>query len=663
MQLVLLVFGMVASCPLSPIFAAEPLLLALKGPADMKMLGQHFQYTLDDAWEISIENFTGAAPPVMKALPGPAPDFGYTAARIWLSLPVVNETQDVSNWRFFVHANFTQKIAIWKIGADNSITTLLDLNEDTPFSARPINHPQMVAPFVLAPGERATLVMAYFSQGSSRLTMSIETPESLASLSGVAQAKSYAFYGMMFVMIALATVALLTLRQPVFAAYAGYLISVLAYVAHSDGAAFQYVWSNFPRFNSMASVVAGSGVMVFGALFAITFLQTARFHPILHRVLIALIVMIIGLDIVLWIVDPQLLKRILVYLILISVLTFVTVSLIAARTRFREVRFYVLAWLATLIPASLFTARYAFGLELPFIQVYDSVRLALVCDALLMGLAVFDGYNQQRQAAAQETLAHAQRNLALAQRLASLEQSYQQVETGARQREEGVRDTVHDLRQPMHALRLSLRQMFAGQPGGKNDAGQIEAALSYMETLVDLRLAEQPKPNGGVSHSTQAETSTASPGLHEVLRGVATMFSSEAQDKGLELRLVLAAPDAEVETYPLMRLLSNLVSNAIKYTRQGRVVIALRRDGTGRRVEVHDTGPGLNGEAFQQALVRNRRLERDLGAADGSGLGLAVVKEIADAQGWRLNSCAGRRTGASIRVELQADPLHRHFSS
>jgi signal transduction histidine kinase len=144
----------------------------------------------------------------------------------------------------------------------------------------------------------------------------------------------------------------------------------------------------------------------------------------------------------------------------------------------------------------------------------------------------------------------------------------------------------------------------------------------------------------------------AEPGLHAVLRGIADMFASEATEKGLDLKLVLAAPDAKVSTYPLMRIVSNLVSNAIKYTREGRVVIALRRNGSGHRIEVHDTGPGLSGASFEQALVRNQRLDRDLDVAEGSGLGLSVVKEVAEANDWTITSCADRRTGASIRIEV-----------
>lgn len=647
--LLLLVLALGMTLPIVAAKAAGPPPLVLVGPASVEALSSHFEYTTDPAWQFTVNDIVGPAAVEMKPLPSAVPDFGYTSARLWLRLAVTNGIGAAGTWRFLMHANFTQQVAVYRVGADGTVETLLDLDEDSPFSARPIADPQMVAPFSLEAGETATLVVAYYSQGSSRISMSVETPDSLSALAGVNQAKNFTFYGMMLVMISLATLALIVLRQPVFAAYAAYLVSVFVYIAHADGTAFQYFWPMFPRFNSMASVVAGSGVMVFGGLFAMSFLQTARYNPIVHRVLVGVIASVLVMDVVLWALDPQLLKRLLVLMISVSVLTFLTAGFIAARTRFREVRFYLFGWTAGLIPAVLFTARFAFGVEPSFITPYDTIRLALAVDALMMGLAIFDRYNHLRQTAMEETLAHAQRNLALSQRLALLEESYQRVTASARQREESVKDTVHDLRQPMHALRLSLRQMLGAQ-GEKADAGQVESALGYMERLVAERLAET-KQEHAVAPTID---SRGEPGLHAVLRGVADMFAPEAREKGLELDLVLAAPDGEVASYPLMRVVANLVSNAIKYTPEGRVLLTLRHNGSGYRVEVHDTGPGLRGAAFERALLRNERLDRDRSAAPGSGLGLSVAKEIAGANGWTITSCAQRRTGASLRVDLPA---------
>jgi signal transduction histidine kinase len=643
-------------CIAFPVSAAGPRQLALVGPASVESVGSHFEYIIDPAWQITVEDFVPPSGLELLPLPGTVPDFGYTPARIWLRLGLLNATTDDTAWRLLLHANFTQKVAVWRIGGGGEVSTLLELTEDSPFDARPVADPQMVAPFRLAPGETATLVVAYYSQGASRISFSLETPESLAAIGSINQAKSFAFYGMMSVMIVLALLALAVLRRPVFAAYAAYLFAILAYIAHADGTAFQYFWPMLPRFNSMASIVLGSGVMVFGALFAASFLETARYHPVMHRVLLGLIAVVLALDVVLWLVDPQLLKRLLVQMISASVLIFLAAGIVAARRRFREVRFYLLGWTAGLIPALLFTARFAFGIELEFITPYDAIRLALAIDAMMMGLAIFDRYNHLRQAAMDETLAQSRRNLALTQRLALLEDSYQSVTESARQREESVKDTVHDLRQPMHALRLSFRQMFNARLPGENsgDAGQIESALSYMERLVADRLAQRSAtiPVGPQPPATNPVPAPDEPGLHAVLKGIAEMFGPEAADKGLELRLVLAAPDAPVAAYPLMRVVANIVSNAIKYTPEGRVLIGLRRRGAGWRIDVHDTGPGLSGAAFVAALQRHHRLDRDRSSAEGSGLGLSVASEVAAAQDWRLGASQSRQTGATITVDI-----------
>jgi two-component system, sensor histidine kinase LadS len=665
LTLALLVFTLVMALPQALVHAADQRPLVLSGPASMEVLGRHLEYNIDAAWQLTAQDFINPATVSTQPLATAVPDFGYTPAKIWLRVPVINGTAAQDDWRFFVHSNFTQEIAIYKFGSDGGVTTLLDLNRGSPFRARPINYPQMVAPFELNPGEAATLVVSYYSQGSSRLSMSLETPESFARIAAVSQAKNYAFYGMMLVMFALVSAALIVLRQPVFAAFSGYILSMLTYVSHSDGVAFQHIWSDYPQFNSIAAILAGSSVLVFGGLFAMAILQTSRFHPIMHRVLIAAVGSVLLVDAVFLTTNPQLLNRLLTIMLSVCTLIYLIAGLNAARTRFKEVRFFVFAWIAVFIPASLFTARHAFGFEPEFITLYDTIRIALVIEALLMGLAIFDRYNQMRQSAMEENLAEVKRSLALSQRLTALEGNYAQVTDNSRRREESVKDTVHDLRQPMHALRLSLRQLLDPQAGKAKDAGQIESALAYMERLVAERLAENPEAtmpgmvdtagkstNEPAGHPQEASKPAAEPGIHEVLRGIADMFAAEADAKGLKLSLVLAAPDSEVAAYPLMRVVANLVSNAIKYTRKGRILIALRRHGKSHRVEVHDTGPGLAGKAFEQALIRDQRLDRDLAVAEGSGLGLSVVKQIVEANSWKITTCERRRTGASIRVAV-----------
>ena len=95
--------------------AAEETPLVLAGPADAEQLGRYFEYTTDPDWQMTIADFVHPSSAAMQPLPGAIPDFGYTPARIWLRLPVLNATTGTSAWRFFIHANFTQKVAVYKI--------------------------------------------------------------------------------------------------------------------------------------------------------------------------------------------------------------------------------------------------------------------------------------------------------------------------------------------------------------------------------------------------------------------------------------------------------------------------------------------------------------------------------------------------------------------
>ena len=160
--------------PQAAFYAAEPLVLT--GPADTKALGAHFEYSLDADWSLKPVNFVGADAVPTKPLPGGVSDFGYTSSKIWLKLPVRNQTADQTDWRFFVHANFTQTFSIHQIAPDGLIKTLMDLGQDSPFSARPVNYPQMVVPLKLAPEQAATLACAAKLSGVSIDMESREEP-------------------------------------------------------------------------------------------------------------------------------------------------------------------------------------------------------------------------------------------------------------------------------------------------------------------------------------------------------------------------------------------------------------------------------------------------------------------------------------------------------
>lgn len=102
----------------------------------------------------------------------------------------------------------------------------------------------------------------------------------------------------------------------------------------------------------------------------------------------------------------------------------------------------------------------------------------------------------------------------------------------------------------------------------------------------------------------------------------------------------------------MMRIASNLVSNAIKYTHEGSVSFGLKMQNDKVWLEVQDTGLGMKPDEFKIALGRHVRLKQDANQVEGNGFGLVIVKHLADTHGIELSLCPKQQAGTSIRAEF-----------
>lgn len=572
-------------------------------------------------------------------------DFGYTTETIWLRVGLRNTAQ-AEAWRLRLRENFFQEFAAWLERGSGAPELLIRQDTTTGFASRPEQWPELVVPFTLAPGAEAALWLRYRSGGSSEVEMLLYDAAGFAAWSDRRTARDFVFYGILLCLILTGLVVWVATRRGIFAVYAAYAASGLLFVMHGDGNTFRYLWPDAPGFNAFASIPLGGAIIVTGALFARQFLQTALYHPVFDALLRADIALGLGLVAASAVTDTQTIKKVLVLSAFLSLVLFTLAGLNAARTRFREVRFYVLAWSGAVVSSAIMTGRHWLGIEMSEEVQFGSMRVVLVTDAALMGLAILDRLTQMRQsraAAMEVSLANAQRNLALSRRLSELEARYELAEERAASRARQVADVIHDLRQPLHALRLDVRRMIAEE--GAASVSEVESAFAYLERLVEEELRAPP----------DRETAAEMVEMTEVFSALSQMFAAEADAKGLELRLVLGRAALDLPPLAVMRMAANLVGNAVRYTERGRVLVGMRRrPGGALRIEVHDTGPGLDGAAFAAACARHVRLDAATGT-EGSGLGLAIVAQAAAEHGLELALLAERATGTSIGVTIPVE--------
>jgi signal transduction histidine kinase/CheY-like chemotaxis protein len=183
----------------------------------------------------------------------------------------------------------------------------------------------------------------------------------------------------------------------------------------------------------------------------------------------------------------------------------------------------------------------------------------------------------------------------------------------------------HDLLQPLNVARLFTDALAERRHDAESAAivQRIDEALDGAENLLGT-LLEMSKLDAG---ALVAEPSDFP--IDGLLRRLGNDYSIQAEERNLRLRVV--ACDAIVHTDPrlLERVLRNLVSNALRYTNQGGVLVGCRRRAGALRVEVWDTGIGIPEDRVGEIFEEFRQLAVAGRPREGVGLGLAIVERIA----------------------------------
>ena len=274
-----------------------------------------------------------------------------------------------------------------------------------------------------------------------------------------------------------------------------------------------------------------------------------------------------------------------------------------------------------------------------FFDVLAVNRFALIFEAAAFAFAMFSqvrGIREDREDALKAELQATHEKLTMAETLIT---------------------TAHDLQQPLTSLRMTLKNS-TEQP---LPVEQIGSAVAYLDEIVNQQLkpagvsnrdATIPTAVASQQHDHQA-TLTDDEATEEfcvdiVLQNVVSMFRKEADDKCIDLRTVASSQLVCVSPLVLMRITSNLVSNAVKNTATGGVLIGCRIRGSMIRIDVCDTGPGVSDDKLIKILQPYQRA----GEYAGTGLGLSIVRQLCDRHELKFNftSTPGRGSVASVLV-------------
>ena len=207
----------------------------------------------------------------------------------------------------------------------------------------------------------------------------------------------------------------------------------------------------------------------------------------------------------------------------------------------------------------------------------------------------------------------------------------------------------HDLRQPLHALSLFVAALKARthQPEAQTLIDNIEASAAAMELLFNA-LLDISRLDAGTIEPRRVHFA-----LQKMLDDLAHQFSAVAAEKQLQLRF--RPCDTTLYSDPLLieRILVNLITNAIRYTDDGGVLVACRSRGRAARISVFDTGRGIPADLQDSVFhefVQLHNTARD--RSKGLGLGLAIVARLGRLLGHRVSLRSRPDHGSVFSIDV-----------
>jgi signal transduction histidine kinase len=182
----------------------------------------------------------------------------------------------------------------------------------------------------------------------------------------------------------------------------------------------------------------------------------------------------------------------------------------------------------------------------------------------------------------------------------------------------------HDILQPLNAARLYVTSLVERQNGGEDSrlVENIDDSLEAIEEILSALLDISRLDAGAMTPSISSFK------IGDLMRSLEIEFVPIARAKGLELTFVPCSLAVESDRLLLRRLLQNLISNAVKYTPQGRVLVGCRRFGGSLKICVYDTGVGIPPLKRSEIFKEFHRLEQGARIARGLGLGLSIVERL-----------------------------------
>ncbi|RJK98867.1 PAS-domain containing protein, partial [Paracoccus siganidrum] len=274
-------------------------------------------------------------------------------------------------------------------------------------------------------------------------------------------------------------------------------------------------------------------------------------------------------------------------------------------------------------------------------RILDSFTQRLPDDSFIV---TFTDVTAERDAVRRLARANEELEARVAARTEEMKDALLRAERSNASKSRFVAAASHDLLQPLSAAKLYLSTAEAAgeHPNVKKASEALTNVERIIEALLDISRLD----------TEEEQFELVDLPLNEVFGALSHAFAPAAAAKGLRFRIRPTRETVLSDPMYLQRIVQNLISNAIRYTETGGILVGARRRGDRLRIEVWDSGIGIRDEDRPVVFEEFRRLHRRASASEGMGLGLAIVERACSRLGHAVELCSRPGRGSVFRVTV-----------
>jgi len=511
--------------------------------------------------------------------------------------------------------------------------------------------------FRLAPGERASVVVRFRGANWSGIQMLAAEAEAFEADRQARLALFLLLTGAVGTLVLYGAISFVFLGPRIVLLYAAAQVALFVFQAHMMGYTAAYLWPGSPESGRLVSPVSFGVLVVAMAQFGRVFFETRRRALGVDRVLAACVV-VGGLALVALLleavaggIDRRIPNRTLYGVAIVCWSVLPVLAVVATLRWSRDFWPMAVAWstmsLFILSMIAVFT-----GL-IPTVPLGERSYIVIVfLEASLLAVALalrVRGLREEALEAQQRLTESLRRQLAESQRARRLSEERSWALQDLVEKGRLLVAAGHDSRQMVGALRLyaaGLRRRASEDDVAEATRGLDDIADGLEEVL---SAAVAGSGSGGIGDRALALDTVTASGLLGPLQRIHTRA---AREKGIDLRVRPSECLLVTDRVLVMRVLGNLVSNAIKYTDAGAVLVGLRRRGDGCAFQVRDTGRGIAPAALELLMSPAAGAVRVDDREEGSGSGLGIAKAVTARLGGTLTARSWPGRGSVFELEL-----------